>query len=214
MSWLARLALALGIAAAVALLASGPGHRFGIFDYQVGIGLLRASAYIGLAAGALSLVALCVPRLRAGRARMLSVALVVGLAAAAPPLEFRRQAGLVPPINDISTDFANATFAEQQRRAYPDIAPLEMKDAPPAAFARAMAAGEAMGWQIATRNPAAGHFSAVAKTAWFGFQDDIDVRVTPLGSGSRLDIRSRSRVGRSDIGANARRIRAYFERLK
>ena len=214
MTWLARLAFALGLAAAVALLASGPGHRFGVFGYQAGIGLLRAAAYLGLSAGVLALVALCVPRWRAGRVRMLSVALVVGLAAAAPPLEFRRQASLVPPINDISTDFANAKFAEQQRRAYPDIAPLEMKEAPPAAFERAIAVGQAMGWQITARNPAVGHFSAVATTAWFGFQDDIDVRVTALGSGSRLDIRSRSRVGRSDIGANARRIRAYFERLK
>ena len=61
---------------------------------------------------------------------------------------------------------------------------------------------------------AAGHIEATATTFWFGFKDDVVVRVTPDAAGSRVDVRSVSRVGRSDVGANARRIRAYLDRLR
>ncbi len=66
-----------------------------------------------------------------------------------------------------------------------------------------------MGWEIVSRETAAGTLQAVATTAWFGFKDDVTIRVSPDPQGSRIDIRSRSRVGRGDVGANARRIRAW-----
>jgi uncharacterized protein (DUF1499 family) len=53
----------------------------------------------------------------------------------------------------------------------------------------------------------------VATTRWFGFKDDVAIRISPAGAGSRVDMRSRSRVGRSDLGANARRIREFLARL-
>jgi uncharacterized protein (DUF1499 family) len=92
--------------------------------------------------------------------------------------------------------------------------PLELKEPPPAAYARALAAAEAMGWEITARDPGTARIEAVATTRWFGFKDDVLVRVSPSGAGSRLDVRSKSRVGKGDVGANARRIRAFFERLK
>ena len=64
------------------------------------------------------------------------------------------------------------------------------------------------------RDAKAGTIEAVDTTKWFGFKDDIAIRVRADGAGSRIDIRSKSRVGRSDLGTNARRIRAYAERLK
>ena len=54
---------------------------------------------------------------------------------------------------------------------------------------------------------------ATAKTPWFGFLDDVVVRVAPTAAGSRIDVRSVSRVGRGDFGTNARRIRAYLDKL-
>lgn len=211
MTWAARAALALAVLAAAALLASGPGTRLGLWPFQGGFALLRAAAIAGIVAALVSVALLFFQR---GRSRKVVAALLLGAASAVVPLEFQRQARSVPPINDVSTDLANPETAGPQRMAYPDLAPLEMKEPPAAAYARALAAAQVMGWEIAARDPASGRFEAIATTPWFGFKDDVLVRVSPSGAGSRLDMRSKSRVGRSDAGANARRIRAYFERLR
>jgi uncharacterized protein (DUF1499 family) len=71
-----------------------------------------------------------------------------------------------------------------------------------------------MGWEIIAADSARGRIEAVATTRWFGFIDDVVVRISEDGSRSRIDVRSVSRVGRSDVGANARRIRAYLDRLE
>jgi uncharacterized protein (DUF1499 family) len=142
----------------------------------------------------------------------LILALVLGLASLAPPLALQRQARAVPPINDITTETGIASKA--QRGAYPDIQPIMLAEPPPKAFERAVAAAQAMGWAIVARDPAAGRIEAVDITFWFGFKDDVVVRVaaTP-GGGSRVEVRSKSRVGRGDAGTNARRIRGFRERL-
>jgi uncharacterized protein (DUF1499 family) len=101
-----------------------------------------------------------------------------------------------------------------QRAAYPDIAPLELALPAAAAFERSLAAARAMGWEIVEADAAAGRIAAVDTTFWFGFKDDVTVRVSPAAAGSRIDVRSTSRVGRGDAGTNARRIRAFLERLK
>ena len=62
-------------------------------------------------------------------------------------------------------------------------------------------------------DPARGRIEATATTLWFGFKDDVVVRVRPAPEGSRIDVRSVSRVGRSDVGTNAERIEAYLEKL-
>lgn len=214
MNWLRRTALALAGLAAGALILSGPGMRLGLWPYQAGLLLLLAAGIAGLAAVVLAIIALCIPGIRQANLRWLLAALVLGAGSASAPLEFLRQARSVPPINDISTDLANSSVAEQQRKAYPDIQPLKLPAPPAEVFPRALAAAEAMGWEIVKQDPAAGRIEAVATTTWFGFKDDVLVRIAPAARGSRLDIRSKSRVGRSDIGANARRIRDYFERLK
>jgi uncharacterized protein (DUF1499 family) len=88
-------------------------------------------------------------------------------------------------------------------------------DAPPAqAFDRALAAARAMGWEIVASDPAQGRIEATATTFWFGFKDDIVVRIAAESAGSRLDVRSLSRIGKSDVGANARRIRDYLAKVK
>lgn len=207
--WLRAIALLLSISALLVLLASGPGARLGLWDWRLGLGLLRYAAYLGIAAAAVSLFGLLIPRTRG---KTLVLALVLGLASLAPPLLFQRQAREVPPINDITTETENASKA--QRDAYPDIQPITLGEAPQKAFERALAAAQAMGWEIVARDPAAGRIEAVDTTLWFGFKDDVVVRVAaaPAG-GSRIDVRSKSRVGRGDAGTNARRIRGFRERL-
>jgi len=155
---------------------------------------------------------------------MLIAALVLGAASAAVPLEHLRRVKTLPYINDITTDTEAppqfslpkvyaSHFAELQRIGYPDLQPLPLPAPPAQAFARALAAARAMDLEIVSADEKAGRIEAVATTRWFGFKDDMVVRIAPLGAGSRIDVRSKSRVGRSDVGANARRIQEFLTRL-
>ena len=226
-AWLRPLALILSLVALVMLVLSGPGTRFQLWDYRLGFTLLAWAAYTAIAGGLVSATALAIPAVRRRGMLMPMLALVVALAVLYGPLEFRRQARAFPPINDITTDTENpprymtqsrpypgADFARQQRAAYPDLLPVLMPAPPAVAFKKAVAAAEAMGWEVVGVDAAAGTIEAVDTTKFFGFKDDIAIRVTATADGSKIDIRSKSRVGRGDVGTNAQRIRAYSERLK
>jgi len=84
---------------------------------------------------------------------------------------------------------------------------------PAQGFKRALAVARDMGWQIIDSNPSEGRIEATDTTFWFGFKDDIVVRVRPTQNGSRIDVRSVSRVGRSDVGTNARRIQKFLKEM-
>lgn len=104
-----------------------------------------------------------------------------------------------------------ADFATIQRACCDDLAPTRMSADPREAFVLVAAAAERMpGWRITRRDPEAGELEAVATSGVFGFHDDVVVRVRPdAAGGSRIDVRSKSRDGRGDLGANAARIRAF-----
>jgi uncharacterized protein (DUF1499 family) len=70
-----------------------------------------------------------------------------------------------------------------------------------------------MGWEVVAAVPAEERIEATATTFWFGFKDDIVVRITSADGGSRIDVRSVSRVGRGDVGTNAKRIKAYLAQI-
>ncbi len=107
------------------------------------------------------------------------------------------------------------TVSEAQREAYPDIVPVQFSVSPDQAYQDALAAAKKMHWwKIQASNQLSGKIEATSTIPWFGFKDDIVIRIDSAGSGSRLDIRSDSRLGRSDIGENARRIRNYMSILK
>ncbi len=84
---------------------------------------------------------------------------------------------------------------------------------PDDAFAKALAVGEAMGWEIVSSDPAARRFEGTARTPIFKFVDDTVVVVTPTPNGSRVDVRSVSRIGVGDIGVNGNRILEFIERF-
>jgi uncharacterized protein (DUF1499 family) len=143
-----------------------------------------------------------------------------------------QQARRVPPIHDITTDldrppkfvavlplragapnpatYGGSEVADAQRRSYPDIKPLLLGVPAGAAYSRALASARGMGWELVASDSTTGRIEATATTPWFGFKDDVVVRVRPEGPGSRIDVRSVSRVGKSDVGANAQRIRTYL----
>ena len=154
--------------------------------------------------------------------------ILVVLVSAAPGASY-------PPINDITTDledppaFASDTvvpdyagrdmsypaeFVAIVREAYPDLRPLHLDVAPDSAFGRALGAAESLGWEVVASDPDRGVFDARDETDLFRFVDDVTVRVRPDGEGARIDVRSKSRDGRGDLGANAMRIRAFFAALR
>ncbi len=120
--------------------------------------------------------------------------------------------------------YAGLYAAQQQKAAYPDISPLETDAAPQAAYDAAMAVIAKRRWQVInTRPPQAqqqgqrardGYIEAVARTLIMGFRDDVAVRVRADGDGARVDVRSSSRYGRHDFGANAARVRALLSDIE
>jgi len=229
------LVLAAALAAIGLLAGSGLGYRVGWWEYRKGFEMLSWALYAGLAAALLAVLALAIPVVRRGHAAGLAVALLAGLAVAYVPWNWRERAQSVPRIHDISTDTENPPrfvavlplrkgapntaeyggkeVADAQRKGYPDIQPRMLPVPPDMAFARALETAERMGWTLVANNPAEGRIEATDTTFWYGFKDDIVIRVTPAAAGSRVDVRSVSRVGRSDIGTNAQRIRRYLAKL-
>ena len=241
----AAIALALGIAA------SGPGARFGLWDYGFGLTLLRQLALPTMIAAALAAVAFLFAALRA---RPLApaplAATILAAAAASVPLQMKAKAEANPFIHDITTDFDNPpailaaadlprknpaayvgaepaprtdpaiSTAEAQRQAFPDIAPLELALSVADAATKAKASLAAMKMEILAEGPdgdeagAGWRIEAVSTSQWYGFKDDFIVRLTPTEGGVRVDVRSKSRVGMSDLGANAARVRAFLALMK
>ncbi|MDT8321778.1 MAG: DUF1499 domain-containing protein [Xanthomonadales bacterium] len=234
---IAHIAVAVVVVAAALLLFAGPGTRLDLWEYGTGFLMMRWALFLGLGGAVLALLFLLLPKIRRGRTGLLATALIIGMVTAWVPWNGYQTVQSLPFIHDISTDTANPPqfvdvvplradapnpvdyageeTARQQRENYPDIRPLVLSLTAEEAFDRALQSAHEMGWQIVAAAPQDGRIEATDTTRWFGFKDDVVIRVTPLASGSRLDIRSKSRVGRSDVGANATRIRnfmAEFER--
>jgi len=234
---LALLACAIAALALLLLGAAGSLYRIGVLSLPNAFTLLRWGAYVGIAASVSGLSAGWLAYRRGAWVATLlaATALLGGLAAFGIPYQWQRAARNVPPIHDLTTDLENPpafeaviplradapnslerppVLAEQQRQGYPDLAPITLSIPSDQAFDRALAAAQESGWQIVTADKGSGRIEATDTTRWFGFQDDIAVRLTPWGTGTRVDMRSVSRVGRSDTGTNARRIRRYLDRLQ
>ena len=162
--------------------------------------------------------------------------IVAGLAlVVALPVAYHYVVKYLPLIHDISTDtedppafvavlplrkdasnpadYGGPAVAAEQRRAYPEVRPLDLAVPPQEAIRRAEAAARAMGWEIVAVVPAAGRIEATARTRWLKFADDVVIRVRTHAGGSRIDVRSVSRLGLGDLGTNARRVRDYLARV-
>ena len=237
---LSRVALGgfvLALIAALLLFLAGTGYRLGWWDFRPGLTVFRWAAYGGATAVVLSLLGMFFTR-SGSTHRGFSLAvigLVVGLVVTWIPWQWWQVVQRVPMIHDITTDtetppafvailplragapnsadYGGPEIAAQQRTGYPDLKPLTLQIPPAQAFTHALEAARSMGWEIAANEPTEGRIEATDTTFWFGFKDDVVVRITPAGSGSRIDVRSVSRVGRSDVGTNAKRITAYLERI-
>jgi uncharacterized protein (DUF1499 family) len=101
-----------------------------------------------------------------------------------------------------------------QRQAYSDVQPLVLQVPAQEAFARVEQAARELGWEIVAAVPEEGRLEATDTTRFFGFKDDVVVRLRSEGGATRIDVRSKSRVGLSDVGANAARIRSFLARVQ
>lgn len=214
------------------------GYRFGVWGlgaifsgFQIAVPLLGLGAVLAAAsAGALvfrkawlgAIAALAVAASSAGLGYL--------------PIWMRGEASKVPPIHDITTDTQDPPLfvailpqradapnppeydegqTAQQLEAYPDISSLVMPVPMGEAYAIAMRAVKAEGLAIVAAVPGEGRIEATETVPLFGFKDDVVIRLRNAhGTATVVDIRSKSRVGRSDLGFNARRIRALLEFMK
>jgi len=228
--------------AALLLLAAGPlGWRLGWWNYRLAFRTLMPDAfYCGVAALAVSALALGMIVTLGQRTRRSLLPALFGLIVGAVAVYFpwhASESGGTAPMHDITTDavdppsfaFAAAARAAErgagpdypgpetmamQQRYYPGIGPGMLALSPRQAFDRVLAVVRAKGWTIVTADPATGVIEACDRSFWFGFTDDIAIRVAPAEDGSRVDIRSGARQGRSDLGVNAARVRGFLATLK
>ena len=230
-----RLAATVGTVSLLALVATGPLHHLGLLGLAGAFGLLKWAVYGALATLVLAIAGIIIAGgRRSGRSTAMT-ALAFALIALGSIGALAWKASRVPAIHDITTDtlqpppflaviplragalnaveYGGSAVAEKQRKAFPDLGPLLLNDPPARAFDRALAAARAMGWELVASDPAAGRIEATDTTFWFGFKDDVVVRVTAQPNGSRVDVRSLSRVGGGDLGANAARVRTYLKTL-
>lgn len=237
---LATLGLVLALVCTVCLALSGFGYRNQWWSLRAAFRILEWSAMGAALAGLIALAGIIAGVLRPERGRPLvaGTALVLSVAALIIPLGMMWRARHVPSIHDITTDTRNPPefravlplragapnkaeyggpeVAAQQLAAYPDLKPLLMPWPERPAFRKAVAAARDLGWDIVSADTAGGRLEATATTFWFGFKDDVVVRLVPQqgeDAVTLVDVRSVSRVGRSDVGTNARRIRAYLRKL-
>ncbi len=223
---------------AVTLVLAGFGTHAGWWGFRRGLAVLRWSAYAEAALVVISLSACIVSLYRKSSSSLILsvVAFVIGVAAVSQPVRMWMAFRTVPMIHDITTDTENppsfdavlrlrkdaqnpaayggTEVAAQQHKAYPDIAPLFLEASADIVFERSLSIAKKLGWEIVHADAGLGIIEATDTTFWFRFKDDVVVRITAEGNTSRVDIRSLSRVGKSDVGTNAGRIRTFLAALR
>jgi uncharacterized protein (DUF1499 family) len=234
---LAAAGLVIALICAAAAIFSGIGYRLGLWHFRTGFAILQWAFWGALGAALISLAGLIVGRgTRPGVLVMGLLGLLIAIVTAYIPWSYKRTVSSVPFIHDITTDVSNPPefvaartlrkegdhpvdydgpeVGAQQKQAYPDLAPLITKTPKEQVFDAALSTLASMGLKITNANPADGRLEAVDTTLLYGFQDDMVVRIQESQQGTRIDVRSKSRVGRSDLGVNAKRIRTFLSKLR
>ena len=234
MASLARIvSLVAGALAVVGLVCANLGLVAPLTGFKICIG---GALLGGLLAVVLSLVGIAMTRGgRDPKGRQNAwLGLAIGLGLMLAVLAGASTGGSAPPINDITTDLENppafasesvvaeyagrdmsypAEFVDVVRTSYPNLSPLRTQESVDASYQKAIATAESLGWQITARNENDHTFDAKDTTKLFRFVDDVTVRVSAEGMGARVDVRSKSRDGRGDMGANAKRIQRFQDAM-
>lgn len=227
-----RLAIILGVVSAASFIGGPLLSTADIVQPMTGFALFALGGLLAI----VTFITALVTAVRRGFA-VAGPAFVLGLLVTGTFAIIAMPARQVPRINDISTDtvnppqfiiagtipanagrdmrYAGAELAQQQQAFYTDLAGLTLNMPPDAAFQQVLAAARQMpDWEVTRSDQATRTLEGVSTSKWFHFKDDFVIEVRPDGAGSVVQMRSKSRDGRSDIGANAARIRAFFDKLK
>lgn len=217
-------------------LISGYGFRWGFWELGTGFQILRYSAYAIFGLAILSLIGIIfVKKSGFKNTFMTGTALVISLILSVITLFWFNKMQNVPPIHDITTniesppefvdivrlradapnppEYASDETAKLQQEYYPDLQTLILNEPKQEVIDEIVALLRYRDWDIVSINRQDGRIEATEKLPWFGFKDDVVLQVTETDKGTIVDMRSKSRVGRSDIGVNADRIRNFFRDL-
>lgn len=175
---------------------------------------------VGMAAQALLLVAVmsALPGFYLGRALFLPRLNDVSTDIDIPPTFSRSRAALAARDGRVPPDVDRET-RERQRAAYPNVTPILLDMTAEEAFDLARRTAHSLGWTIIEQTPpggrvGTGRIEALQRTTILRFVDDVTIRIRPHAEGARIDLRSASRLGQHDLGANARRIRRFADELQ
>ena len=231
-----KLALLFVLVAIVVGLIGATLARFDILDKLTGFRVFMASVPAALIGGAVGLLAVIIGRLSKSGPHWPAIGAIVlslGLGAVALFTVVLPNSS-APPLHDVTTNVelppefsmlvlrednlvpfqSVAEWRNAHRTGYPNIAPVIIERSPAGVLGSARVLAEQRGWKIANVDPAAGTLEATAFSGYMRFPDDVIVQVTPIADGStRVDMRSVSRVGESDAGSNAKRIREFLTAL-
>ena len=212
----------------------GPLYKYGIVDLGTAFTGFKFGVFSGIAALILLVLQILFKRKTVTFGSTI-MALLLSTIAIAIPLSMLNKGKSVPPIHDISTDlvnppefvviaplradapnpveYAGVEAATQQRAAYPELQTLHYPQSKSELVEATKQVIDHLGWQLVNIDANQGIIEATDRTMWFGFKDDVIVRITDNGSERLVDIRSKSRVGGSDLGKNAERIHGFIEEL-
>lgn len=212
----------------------GPLYKYGVVDLGTAFTGFKFGVFAGIATLILLVLQIIFKRKTVTLGSTI-MALLLSTIAIAIPLSMLNKGKSVPPIHDISTDlvnppefvaiaplradapnpveYAGVEVATQQRAAYPELQTLNYTQSKSELVEATKQAIDHLGWQLVNIDADQGIVEATDRTMWFGFKDDVIVRITDNGSKRLVDIRSKSRVGGSDLGKNAERIHKFIEEL-
>ncbi|WP_299072196.1 DUF1499 domain-containing protein [uncultured Paraglaciecola sp.] len=229
------LTLIAGVLALLLLAFSGPLYQAEILGLMNAFLAMRIALILGVVAIVLALIQMLFMRKTISWSTT-GVAILCAGIAVFMPLSMMNKAQSVPPIHDITTDlvdppkfvailalradapnpaeYQGEEIARQQREAYPDIQTQQFQQTTEQVFDAALASVNNMGFEVVNSDKTLGLIEAYDTTTWFGFIDDVVIRIQNQGQKTILDARSKSRVGMSDIGKNAERLRDLIAGVK
>lgn len=223
------------ISAVVLMIVAGPGHRFGLIPTKIALLMTLAALVLGAIALLFGLAALFMKSTQRNTPVLLGALTISGILSLTL-VSWVMKGASVPQIHDITTDldtppqfvalagarigaanpdaYPGEDVAQQQRDAYPDLAALRVTgQSIGSVLDAAEQAAIDQGWEAVVRTESQAQIEATDVTAWFGYKDDIIIRVTDEADAIVVDVRSKSRVGQSDLGTNAARISDYLAAL-
>lgn len=235
--WLVRVGFILAVACVAAAILSGLGYRLDLWDFRGGFKIFKWTFQLGIAAVVLSLVGLVIPSRKTGATMAMGLlGLIIGGVAVYVPWNWKQTLDAHPYIHDITTDlndppafvvvvsvrgegdhpvtYDGPEVAEKQREAYPELKSLVVSANSSTVFAAAKKVVDMMGMELVDASEGDMRIEATQTSFFYGFKDDVVVRIVATPEGTKVDVRSKSRVGRSDIGQNAKRIKSFLAKLE